>query len=382
MGQSKHPRVKDHARRVAVPEPQNDARRLVLHGRSKAQSRVFGNGELGSAGLTLRAPKRIFATLERSPVQLVTRRRSARHAARRRQRAFRALLWCGVGITCLAFAAGFALTSDMSGESLASGEKEINTAQRAESLRLLDQAVQAKFGELWNEAARLAFEARQTDEETPRLDIFIGELAFEKGEIDAVGSAARAALLREPMSADAKLLLALRAWALRGQTGVAQAGASATALLQQAAADELSNGVVRFFAGDFQRAIGRPGDAHVELLGGLYRQHVWHSAALLTAKLFLALEEAGPSGSLASSVFIDPEVEAFGTSATALRRTIRNSGNIVPASTSSTDNFSAKQLRVLSSDQAFASAPGTFAGSGPISPPPFGGISAFDSAPN
>lgn len=242
-------------------------------------------------------------------------------------------------------------------------EQQTTLEQRAEALRLLDRAIEAKHGELLGEALRLAQEARQIDPRSPGVDVFIGELAFAGGQIDVMGSAARSALQQQPASASGKLLLALHAWILGGQTANAEPRVAAAELLKDAAADELSNGAVRFFAGDFLRSVGRPAEAHGELLGSLYRQHPWHSAAIISAKLSLAFEEAGPLIKPSSASLVSAEGESVGNLSVALYRAIRGSGDISAAGSALQSILTHKQFGLLISDPALSPASETLSGS-------------------
>jgi hypothetical protein len=283
--------------------------------------------------------------------------------------------WVSLVLVILAFAAGLVWQKVRLQRQADDGAADaIGPVQRVRALGLLDSAVEAKNGQLWSEAARLAVEARQTDPTAPGVDIFLGELALEQGDTDTVGSAAQAALQRDPASASAKLLLALKAWMLRGQTGSTEAGAVATQMLQEAAADEMSNGAVRFFAGDFLRAIGRSAEAHANLLGGLHRQHPWHSAAMIAAKLQLAVHDAGPSASLGSAAFAGPEVERFGLSAGAFLRAARGTGDAAGAASALRRIFTAKQIALLFSDPALAKQPAALVGPSLELSVPFGGL--------
>jgi hypothetical protein len=307
--------------------------------------------------LTPRAAARIFACLHPSLSKLVTRRRSARYALRRRKRTLRVVFWCCVGFVCLAFVAGFAWTLEWSHGTSEGLQSPSDSVQRSQALRLLDRAVEAKYNQLWSEATRFAFDARETDPATPGVDIFIGEMALERDDINVMGSAARAALRQQPASANAKLLLAIQAWILRGRTGASEAGAAATQTLQEAATDELSNGAVRFFAGDFLRAIGQPAEAHANLLGGLHRLHPWESSALIAAKLWLAVEEAESWDRPIAAVLSEPNVERFGSPSADLHRSIAGSVDVASAASALRRLFTAKQIEVLSRDPAFASVP-------------------------
>lgn len=269
----------------------------------------------------------------------------------------RVVFWCCVGFVCLAFAAGFAWTIQWSRGTWEGLKSPSDSLQRSQALRHLDRAVEARYNQLWSEATRFAYYARETDPATPGVDIFIGDMALERDDINAIGTAARAALRHQPASANAKLLLAIQAWILRGRTGASEAGAAATQTLREAATDELSNGPVRFFAGDFLRAIGQPAEAHANLLGGLHRLHPWESSALIAAKLWLAVEEAESWDRPIAAILSEPNVERFGSPTADLRRSIVGSVDVTPAVSQLRRLFTAKQIEVLSRDTAFASVP-------------------------
>ena len=163
--------------------------------------------------------------------------------------------------------------------------------------------------------------------------------------------------------------LALNRWLGRTQSGAVEARATATQLLEEATAEELSNGSARFFAGDLQRSVGRPGEAHRSLLGGLHRQEPWHSTALLSAKMRLAAAEAAPRA--------DPNVpalsadgDAFGAPAYDMHRALQGGDEvaIAPVRARLQGAFTGWQLGVLARDPAFASLELVPAGEGPAVP--------------
>lgn len=286
------------------------------------------------------------------PFHRMSRRKQRRKETRRR------VLWAAVLLSILwAFAAGY-LWRQWSVKSFAAEQtmQQATPQQRAEAMRLLDRAIEAKHGELLGEALRLADEARQIDPQTPGLAVFIAEMALSQGQIDAVAAAARAGLQLPGSTARPKLLLALEAWMRRGQTGPAEAGERATQWLSEAGGDELANSSVRFFAGDLFRSTGRPAEAQANLLASLYRQQPWDSATLLATKLWLALEEAGPTANLRTTAATGREGKIYGATAVRLQRVIQSSGDVAPAVAALQTIFSTKQTAELLSDPALAHA--------------------------
>jgi len=305
------------------------------------------------------------------------RRRSSGQGHRGRRRRGVIGPWAAGLFIGLAFAGGWAwhYLAVLRAERVAVEVSGSGPEQQAAARELLERAVEARHGELTNEALRLAMEARAADPDVPGAGIFMAEMALRQGDLEATAAAARAALEQRNFVANAQLLLALNAWMERRQTGAEVAGLSATKLLAEASEEELSNGAVRFFAGDLQRAIGRPGEAHRSLLGGLYRQQVWQSAGLLAAKLALTVDEAGPRTGAAALFGVGEESELFATKAVALSRALRGQGDVSGAMADSQAVFTQKQFAVLTRDPALAAARGPagaefFLPFGAIDPPP------------
>jgi hypothetical protein len=312
--------------------------------------------------------------LEESDSIRFARYRSTRRAARRRERRTRFAVRAGTFFLVLALAAGFVWGKGWwrTTTEIAPAEA-VTPEQRAEARLLLERAVQARHAELTNEAVRLAVEARNIDPDVPGAALFAAEMALRQGDAEIAGAAALEALKQAQYAADARLILALNAWMRRGESGVDAAGSASTQLLSEAANEELSNGAVRFFAGDLQRAIGRSGEAHRSLLGGLYRQETWHSAALLTAKLALSIDQAGGAGS-AALLDVGEESEVFGTTAAALGRAQSEEAETTAAATAVRGAFARKHLEILASEPTLvAASPGReqtpFVPFGEIAPP-------------
>ncbi len=188
----------------------------------------------------------------------------------------------------------------------------------------------------------------------PGVALLIAEMAMRQGDAVTAVKAAQDALAQSQYADDAKLILALNTWMLRGEMGAESAGASALQMLSEAADEGLSNSSVRFFAGDLQRANGRPSEAHRSLLGGLYRQQAWQSAAVLGAKIALALEESGPDIASAAP-WADEQAQVFGAPVAALGRAESQSPEMGPALAAVRATLTQKHLKILARDPALSS---------------------------
>jgi len=234
-------------------------------------------------------PPRITSTPRRSPS------RSNQRAAQQRRRAL------AIGASTLLILAAFfaGLTwkkwKTKPTEVRSQAATQVATAQQqADALRLMDEAVKAKYEERYDDALRIVEESRHADPGIRGVDYISGEIALQRGESQIVKSFSREAIRRGENVADATLLLALDTWMSRGQPErAAQAGAVATQILEEASMKDLSSGEVRFFLGDLQRLLGQPASAHRSLLAGAARLSPWSSSELILAKLQLAADEAG-----------------------------------------------------------------------------------------
>jgi len=281
------------------------------------------------------------------------------------------IAWLAVISMALAFAAGVAWQ-----RTAAARAQRVKTAsgpapeEQAAARRLLESAITARYADQPDEALRLAREALATDPMTPGAATFSAEIALQQGKTDDVDTAAREAIRQGRYVADAKLLLALNRWMGRSQEGAVDARATATQLLEEATAEELSNGVARFFAGDLQRSVGRPGEAHRSLLGGLHRQEPWYSAALLSAKMRLAAAEAAPLADPNDPALSSDYAFVFGAPAYDMVRALQSGDEVAIASVRAKlqGTFTGWQLGVLARDPAFASLELVPAGEGPAVP--------------
>jgi len=180
----------------------------------------------------------------------------------------------------------------------------VNPADRAEALRLLDEAARARHEERFREAANAATAARRLDEKLPGIDALMAEMAFQRQDSEATEEAARAALDRGENSSSANLLLALNAWrtrALRGKSAT-EAAEEAGRLLSESAQTQPSDESVWFFWAEIMRLTGRGDEAQRRMLGAMHRLQPWRSAAIVAAKRQLAASEAAGADGLAGPV--------------------------------------------------------------------------------
>jgi hypothetical protein len=189
---------------------------------------------------------------------------------------------------------------------------EVAPEQKAEALRLLDEAIKARHEERYDAAWGLALRAQQTDPGLAGWDLLMAELAFQRRDSGAFSKHALVAELLPESAAGAKLLLVLERW--RRPWGEGQSKEDSARfladLLAQATAAQPSVDVTWFFRGDLLRLIGKPSEAHQALLGSLHRQAPWRSSAVLAAKKsFTQLESSGgapPSRLIGAEIGLHP----------------------------------------------------------------------------
>lgn len=169
---------------------------------------------------------------------------------------------------------------------------------RAEALRLIDQAVTARYDERYRDAMLALSAARRADPSTPGIDVLEASIAHHTGDMPALHRAVQEALLRNPDNPEAKTILAVETWRGRNMPGQTphDAGAFALQLLQEAASTASSSSAVYFFWGELERLLGREESAWPRLVGAVYRQLPWESHTLIAAQLQKALAEAAKQG--------------------------------------------------------------------------------------
>jgi hypothetical protein len=173
---------------------------------------------------------------------------------------------------------------------------ETSEEQRAEALRLFDEAVRARYEERAQGAMNAVAAARRADPQLRNVDVLVGEIALDQKDPETLRRAAEYALERGENESSANLLNALEVWMRRGEKGTDKAGQLAEQFLSEAAGAEPSNAAVYFFHGELSRLLGDGRKAHRHLLSALHRQHPWRSAALLENKLQIAAREAADEG--------------------------------------------------------------------------------------
>jgi hypothetical protein len=175
-------------------------------------------------------------------------------------------------------------------------ELESSEEQRAEALRLFDEAVRARYEERAQGAMNAIAAARRADPQLRSVDVLVGEIALDQKDPETLRRAAEYALERGENESSANLLNALEVWMCRGEKGTDKAGQLAEQFLSDAAEAEPSNAAVYFFHGELSRLLGDGRKAHRYLLSALHLQQPWRSAALLENKLQIAASEAAEEG--------------------------------------------------------------------------------------
>ena len=227
-------------------------------------------------------------------------RTSHRHSRRaeRRKRVVRTAAWAASVVVVIgAFVGGLVWRlSKIESAAAELAPPESSDAQRAEALRLLDEAVRARHEERTQGAANAAMAARRADPQLRGVDVLVGEIALEQKDPETLRHAVKLALERGDSESSSLLLAAIEAWMRRGEKGTDKAGQSAEQFLSDAAQAEPSNAAVYFFHGELSRLLGDGRKAHRYLLAAVRRQQPWRSAALLEIKSHLAALEASDVG--------------------------------------------------------------------------------------
>jgi hypothetical protein len=279
----------------------------------KAQMGRLGNVEVRRARLDDgRGDEDFPGSLDQADItSAFRRRRAARHAAQRRRQLQRAAAWGGAVVVALAFAGGLVWRKGwLHHTEVVAPVVEVDLAQRSEACRLFDEAVRARHEERLQGASNAINEARRLDPDLPGLDLFIGEIAWEKREPATIQRAARESLRRGHHESAAKLLLALEKWMSRSPQDTVTVGASVRELLVEAVEASPASAPALFFQGELSRLLGDTATAHRALRGALHRQTPWHSTALLATKWQLAAAEASQLGRASFAPAPDAQAQA------------------------------------------------------------------------
>jgi hypothetical protein len=231
---------------------------------------------------------------------------------------------------------------------------QVATAQQqGEALRLMDEAVKAKYEERYDDALRAAADARHADPQVRGVGIVSSEIALRRGDPEKSQREALAALRQGDSAADANYLLAIAAWISRGGGKQSeQAGTMATHYLDEACLADFSNSDVRCYLGDVQRVLGLPALALRSLQAGVYRLSPWMSSQILSGKIQLANDEAGSGGQSAEVASLSGDRALL-----ALRSALRSGQDPRATLDDVSACFTGQQIKILLADPALA-APG------------------------
>lgn len=242
-------------------------------------------GSLGVPVVVRAAPSEKLRILV--PAEEAMRRRERARSRGRAKRARRRVLTAiALAVIAASFFAGFGFVKFRAFASRATHPGDAETPPNAQAMELLDRAVQAKSEERYDDAVRLAAQARGADPNLRGVDVLVAELAMKQQRPDIVEQASRSALKRGHDLATANLLLALNAWKLRAQPGaVADPAQSAMRQTAEVCADAPFEGDAYFFLGEMHRTLGQLALSHANFLSALHRMAPWSSSSILKAKM-------------------------------------------------------------------------------------------------
>ncbi len=234
----------------------------------------------------------------------------------------------------------------------------VSALRQAEALRVLDEAITAKYRQDYATAKLRIGDAMRLDPEVQGAEAILAEIAFAERDRQALHQHAERAVSRNSAAADAYLLLALDAWFARGvDRNIAGAEARASDYLAKAAAIELENPDVSFFWGDILRTRGREEEAHRRIAGGLFRLNPAHSYYVVGNKMALAaVENGGPAVEGADKVPVDaPSVPGATALAEALRALRDNpTADVNAQMITVASGLTGRQFRSIAADSALA----------------------------
>jgi hypothetical protein len=229
-----------------------------------------------------------------------------------KQAVLRRAAWAFSIVLCVgAFVSGFVFQRHKPNEQAAAQQPapQVAQEQKEEALRLIDEAVRAKYEDRTDEALRIGQRARQIDPSVLGVDILAGEIAIESPDPEKRQEAllaANRALDHGEDTAGARLILALGTWQEHDAESVAGFTAKTRALrLIGEAADEFPSApALHFFWSEMLAPSGQYRDVHRRMLTAMHCTQPWHSSVLIARKVSFAPRDAeaqnNPSGSSTS----------------------------------------------------------------------------------
>lgn len=226
-----------------------------------------------------------------------------------KQAVLRRAAWAFSIVLCVgAFVSGFVFQRHKPNEQAAAQlpAPQVAQEQKEEALRLIDEAVRAKYEDRSDEALRIAQRARQIDPSVLGVDILAGEIAIESPDPEKRQEAllaANRALDHGEDTAGARLILALGTWQEHDAESVAGFTAKTRALrLIGEAADEFPSApALHFFWSEMLAPSGQYRDAHRRMLTAMHCAQPWHSSVLIARKASFASRDAEAQHSASGS---------------------------------------------------------------------------------
>lgn len=217
-----------------------------------------------------------------------------------KQAVLRRAAWAFSIVLCVgAFVSGFVFQRHKPNEQAAAQQPapQVAQEQKEEALRLIDEAVRAKYEDRTDEALRIGQRARQIDPSVLGVDILAGEIAIESPDPEKRQEAllaANRALDHGEDTAGARLILALGTWQEHDAESVAGFTAKTRALrLIGEAADEFPSApALHFFWSEMLAPSGQYRDVHRRMLTAMHCTQPWHSSVLIARKASFASRDA------------------------------------------------------------------------------------------
>ena len=226
-----------------------------------------------------------------------------------KQAVLRRAAWAFSIVLCVgALVGGFVFQRHKPSEQAAAQEvaPQVSPEQKAEALRLMDEAVRARHEDRTDEAVRIAQRARQIDPSVRGVDILAGEIAIESPDPEKRQEAllaANRALDHGEDTVGARLILALGTWQEHDRESVAgfTARTRALRLIGEAADVFPSAPALHFFWSEMLAPSGHYRDVHRRMLTAMHCAQPWHSSALIARKASFASRDAEAQHSTSGS---------------------------------------------------------------------------------